>query len=306
MVLTLATLRPLGFEPILRLAASAVAALAARVSVAKRRRTEAALAACFGDSLSATERGSVTRSTFDAFWKDVFALARRRGTAARLRRAEVDGLHHLEAALARGRGAILWESSGFGSRNLAKQVLAARGVELVQVHAEAHLAGFGDYRRSTWFRRTVAKPFFDRLTGSFAAAIVDLTPDGSLAFTRALARHLAANRVVCVAFDGSLGHGWVTVPFLGATRRFATGTVHLAALTGAPLLPLLGVIDTAPRVVIHEPIPVESAGDRDRLALATVMRYANLLEEWIRQHPGQYRGWPTLHEPRPVLSSELH
>lgn len=303
MVLTLATVRPLGFEPVLRRVASAVAALAARVSVAKRHMTEAALAATFGSSLPAAARRRLARATFDAFWSDTFALARRPGAAARLRRIQVDGLQHLEAALARGRGAILWESSGFGSRNLAKQVLAARGYPLVQVHAEAHLAGFGDYRQATWLCGRVAKPYFDRLTRGFADEIVELSPDGSLAFTRALARRLGDNRLVCIAGDGSLGHGWAPVPFLGGSRRFATGTAHLAALTGAPLLPLVGVLDPGPRVVIHEPIPVDPHAGRDRLALGTVTRYASLLEAWVRRLPGQYRGWPTLHDQRATWSA---
>jgi hypothetical protein len=37
---------------------------------------------------------------------------------------------------------ILWESNGFGSRVVAKQVLHARGYFLYQVHGENNLGGF--------------------------------------------------------------------------------------------------------------------------------------------------------------------
>ena len=275
-----------------------IASLAYRVSGRKRQRIKTSVAAVFGSSLTAVEQRRVVQGSYDAFWDDAFALATRQRDLRRLRDLPVEGLHHLEAALADGRGAILWESSAFGRRNLAKQALYARGFSMSQVHADSHLAGFGDYRRQTWFRHRVVKPTFDRWTRAFVAEVIDLTRDGGLAFTRVLTSRLADNRILCIAADGSMGHGWVTVPFLGGPTQLATGTVRLARLAGAPLLPLIGVLEDGPRVVIHEPIHVDVGGDRERLALEVVTRFAEVVEGWVRRHPEQYRGWPTLHQPR--------
>jgi len=297
-VAVIAAVRATGAEPLGRLTAATVAAIASRLSSGKRRRTEAAIDQALGRSLAPAQRRQIVRGTFTSFWLDAFALARRGRAVRRLREVPIEGLEKLDEALAGGRGAILWESSGFGSRTLAKQALCARGYTLCQVHADSHLAGFGDYRTLSWFRHRVAKPLFDRWTRSFADEVVDLPRDGGLAFTRVLARRLGNNRVLCIAGDGSMGHGWVSVPFLGARTQFATGTVRLARNAGAPLLPMIGVLDGGPRVVIHEPVVAAADADREAAAVDAVARFAAVVEGWVRRFPEQYRGWPTLHGAR--------
>src|SRR5262245_36625452 len=66
----------------------------------------------------------------------------------RARAVRVDGQEHLEAALARGRGAILWEIP-FGDPTLGKIALRQRGFSLVQVRGPWH----GGAR--TWFGQHV-------------------------------------------------------------------------------------------------------------------------------------------------------
>lgn len=294
----IAAVRATRSDRLRRLAATAVAGLAFTLSCDKRQRTVAALDEAFGQHLNPSQRLQITRGTFASFWDDAFALARSGRALQRLRMIPVEGKQHLDQALASGRGVILWESSTFGSRNLAKQALSARGYSLCQVHADSHLAGFGDYRTQSWFRRRVAKPTFDRWSRSFVDELIDLPRDGGLAFTRVLANRLAENCTVCLAGDGSMGHGWVSVPYLGGTSKFATGGVRLARLADAPLLPLIGVLDDEPRVVIHEPIVVATDAGREAAAVDAVTRFAALIESWARRFPEQYRGWPTLHEPR--------
>ena len=45
---------------------------------------------------------------------------------------EIRGLVHLQQALARGKGAILWESNGFSRRVQAKRTLHTHGIRLHQ------------------------------------------------------------------------------------------------------------------------------------------------------------------------------
>src|SRR6476646_4455858 len=52
---------------------------------------------------------------------------------------EIRGLVHLQQALARGKGAILWESNGFSRRVQAKRTLHTHGIRLHQTHGETHL-----------------------------------------------------------------------------------------------------------------------------------------------------------------------
>ena len=60
-----------------------------------------------------------------------------------LKQLELLGLEHLRVAIGQGKGAILWESSCFRRRLLAKQILHNNGFAVDQVHGENHLGGFG-------------------------------------------------------------------------------------------------------------------------------------------------------------------
>jgi len=49
---------------------------------------------------------------------------------------DIRGLDHLQRAMDNGKGAILWESSHFGRRLLAKRILRHKGFVVDQVDCE--------------------------------------------------------------------------------------------------------------------------------------------------------------------------
>jgi KDO2-lipid IV(A) lauroyltransferase len=268
--------------------ANTVAGIAWMLPSAKQRHMLSRIAACF-DGATPKQRQEIAQRTYRAFWQDAFVLAApvRRADAQRIR---VQGLEHLQHALAKGHGALLLESSFLGRRNLAKVALHARGVDIVQVHASDHLAGFWS-RRETRVRRDVIRPFLEARELQFVREIVRIArAEPSLAFTRRLMSVLQDNRVLCLSGEGRIGQKTVLVRFLAEERRFATGAMSLAKHSGAPLLPLFCWRDPDGEVtlVIEAPIDVATGA---RAAEAGTAAYIRLLDSYVRRYPSEYYGW---------------
>ena len=270
--------------------AAGLAALAYRCSRTKRRAIERNAARVLGP-LSATERARIARGTFRTFWDETMAFVPWRGAAAP--RPEIVGLSHLEAALARGTGAILWESGFFGRRNIAKQALQHAGFAVDQVHDATHRAGFRGDPHPSWVRDRIVLPYFAARERQFTRRVVALPTSGSLAFTRTLLAVLQGNGIVCITADVPHGQRLVTLSLLGEPKRFATGMVSLAQASGATLLPLFCVRDPRGRtqVIIEPAIAVPASGDREARSEAPLRQYAALLETYVRRHPEQYHSW---------------
>ncbi len=195
-----------------------------------------------------------------------------------------EGLEHLDAALAQGRG-VVWVYphagpvmlmlAGLVQRGHAYTQYAARGLAPPDV-AAAHpeLLGHNRLRQAV----QAARESDEDRTG---ATFLDLSTP-----TRALHRALARNGIVGIAFDGRIGNKWVPMPFLGRTALLNPGCVRLAAQTGALLVPAFCAVaeDDGPSTC-HVGAPVDPA---DPQALARVVGHA---EGWIRRAPAGYGPW---------------
>jgi lauroyl/myristoyl acyltransferase len=247
-------------------------------SRAKRRRIERNLLEALGD-LDAERRRRIVRGSLRGLWEDLFGAPERR--------AEVRGLERLEAALARGKGVILWESKGLGRRAASKQILQSRGLLVHQVHGANSFGAFlNPNSAATWLRRAVLKPFFDSCERPYVAEIIDLPGSNSLAFTRRLRGLLQENAILCISGDGRSGQKLIRLPFLGGAEHFSPGMVSLAKISGATILPMfcLRQPEGCTTLVIEEPIRLDTG----------VAQYADMLEAYISRYPEQYRNWHLL------------
>jgi lauroyl/myristoyl acyltransferase len=268
--------------------ANTVARVASLVPTARRRLMISRIASGL-DPWATMQPRAIAQRTYRAFWQDAFALA---GTIqpADAQRMPVEGLEHLQQALAAGHGAILLESTFFGRRHLGKIVLHAHGMKVAQVHATDHLAGFWSERETQVRRRTV-RPFLEACERRFVEEILYVSrTDQSLAFTRQLLNVLQGNRVLCISGEGRIGQKAVQLPFLGQERRFVTGAMSLAKLAGAPLLPFFcwRDLDDRVHVVIDPPIDLHGSARSTETGAAA---YAHLLETYVRRFPSEYYGW---------------
>lgn len=289
------TARGLGSVRILRGIARLLGFLAYVASRRKRRRIERALTAAYGGSLAARDRRAIVRGSLRSVWEELFTLIAGPVARPQFQQAEIRGLDYLEAAQARGRGTILWESNGLGSRWMAKRFLLERGFPLHQVHGPENLGGFQVVgANATALRARLVGPHLDHCERFFVSGVTALAGDGSLGALRDLGRRLARNEILCIAGDGILGHNRVRVDFLGGSADFATGMVTLARASGAELLPMFCAPERGDgRLVltIEEPIVIDPTLGREDRSRRAIECFARHLEHHVRRHPVDYRNW---------------
>jgi lauroyl/myristoyl acyltransferase len=119
----------------------AVACVAHRLSMTKRRLSENNVRQVFCGKLSEERIRTIVKSSFYEFWLEVFSMPPSIIPVVPLSQFDIRGLDHLQRAIDDGKGAILWESSHFGRRLLAKRILCQRGFGVHQVHGEYHMGG---------------------------------------------------------------------------------------------------------------------------------------------------------------------
>jgi KDO2-lipid IV(A) lauroyltransferase len=174
----------------------------------------------------------------------------------------VDGVEHVHAALAEGRGVLLW-SAHLGNWELAAAALVREGLPvsaLARPHARAGVDRFFAERRS---RAGVS--IVGRCPGSRAARLV-----------------LRSRGLLALLGDRGFGGGGRSVPLFGGAARLPAAPLALAHGTGAALVPGY-VVRVAPgryRVTVEPPL--ESAGEAALPALAAT------LERWVRAYPEQW------------------
>jgi phosphatidylinositol dimannoside acyltransferase len=179
--------------------------------------------------------------SYARYWQETFTLpAADHGALLDRLEGEMEGIEHLDAALASGRGVVAvlphsgnWDMAGlwFVKRHGVFSTVVER------LRPEALYQRFVDYRASLGFD------------------IIPLSGAGSP--TRRLLNRLHAGGVVCLLADRDLTGTGVTVQFFGGAARMPLGPARLAAATGATLL-VIGCWFTPGGwgIRFHPPVPV--------------------------------------------------
>jgi lauroyl/myristoyl acyltransferase len=269
------------------------------LSRTKRRLSEQNLTQTFGGKLNKDRLRTIVRSSFYHFWLEAFSMPSPALPQAGRMQVAIRGLEHLQRAMDNGKGAILWESSYFGRRFLAKQILHQNGFSVHQVHGENHAGGFYTPCPASWLRRRIIKRYFDNCERQYVAEILNLPLWEPLPVMRALFGRLKQNRIICIAGDGTLGWNWVQKAFLWRERGFSTGMVSLSRITDAPILPLFCIQDSDNKIIIivEPPIRWDATMDRDQASEMCIEQYVRLLDSYVKKYPGQYYGWHSCDAP---------
>jgi KDO2-lipid IV(A) lauroyltransferase len=234
----------------------------------RRRIAERNLALCF-PQLSPPERARLCAATVRATATGL--LESLRGwfaPAATLRPllAGVEGLEHVVAAQAAGRGVLLLTGHApqleLGGRLLALALDQPLEI-VVRRHGNACLERFVDRARRRAFAATVGKKD-----------------------TRALLRSLAGGRLVAMAADQDFAYRHVFVPFFGVPAATLAALPDIAARGGADVLFwwCAREPDGRYRLQVQPPWTHWPSGD----ATADAARYMQALEAAVRAHPEQY------------------
>jgi lauroyl/myristoyl acyltransferase len=242
----------------------------------------------FGDELGPDAAGQLARDWFRFASCEAIDVMRMRYRAKPLRRlVEIRGREHLDAALAKGKGALLC-SAHFGSYDSCYSLLGASGFPVTTIGRWQHnyTAGMSSAERRFWdlvyakrLRRHRHRPNIEPWAGRVAVAAQ-------------AAAILRANEVVTIAIDAppldtDLART-VDVPFLGRRARLLPGAITLAQLTGAPLLMcfMYRTADYRHQVLeISAPVPTEED------TTTAFARCAAEVSTAIRRSPAHWNYW---------------
>ena len=196
------------------------------------------------------------------------------------------GEEHLRAALARGKGAVLWMSWLKAYSLVAKIALRRAGFEVSHLSHPRH--GYGNTR----FLIRWLNPICTRIEDRYLRERVTLSHASFLTAMRILKRRLHGNGIVSVTASAR-SESPVSAPFLAGKTEFAPGAPFLSYSTGAALLPVHPV-QTGPgefAVTIDHAIDVSRDLPRDAFAVQAACKYAASLEPWVVKYPGQWLAW---------------
>jgi KDO2-lipid IV(A) lauroyltransferase len=243
------------------------------------------------DASEATVERVVRRGfyCYGRYWAEAFRLENLSQEDIR-RRFRLEGREHLDAALARGRGAI-FAVPHVGNWDAGAAWLVSQG-----------------YQVTTIAERLKPEVLFDRFIEYRRALGMEILPlDNGSESMRGVLRALRAGRLVALVCDRDLtGHG-LPVEMFGALAAMPGGPASLALKTGAALLPSAVYHDRrAGRWVgaIRPEISVEPSGDPRADAMLLTQRLAKEFEGLIAKHPEQWhvlsrywRGIPVVADP---------
>jgi lauroyl/myristoyl acyltransferase len=213
--------------------------------------------------------------SYGRYWAESFWVRPRR--LSRLwSTMTVEGLEHLEKALAGGKGAIVvlphlgnWEAAALIGVHLRVPLVA-----VAESLANRHI--------TAWF--TSQRQMFG----------IEIILTGKGRVSARLRRAIEEEKLVCLLADRDLSGRGVAVEFFGERTTLPAGPVILAQRTGAPLLPAGVYFKDGPghHAVIHPPLDLPT-GD----VAGAVQVVAHQLERMIMRSPGQWHmvqpNWPS-------------
>ena len=205
------------------------------------------------------------------------------------------GREHIEAALARGHGAVLWISEFVFCSLVAKIALHQAGFSV------SHLSRPDHGPSPTRFGMRFLNPIVRHIENRYLGGRVMIGPEGARRAMKELGQRLRFNGIVSIsamvdAQARTQARKSIQVPFLHGSISLSTGPANFALKAGAPLLPVF-VIRTAAgefEVDIGRPFDVERQPDGKSPHVAALQRYAETLEAYVLRFPHLWPNWGRL------------
>lgn len=202
-----------------------------------------------------------------------------------LSRVEVEGVDHLKAAAAQGRGMLLL-TAHYGNWELLAAAHVLTGYPLSVVV------------------RPLDSPVLNRLVARFRGRS-GVEVIAKRRAVRAVLEALRRGWMVGILLDQNASrHEGVFVPFFDQPASTSKSLALLALWSGAPVVPVFIQREAGGRhrVIIESAVPPPSTGEREQDILAFTAAFARILESKIRQQPEQWlwmhRRWKTRPSPR--------
>ena len=207
-------------------------------------------------------------------WVDFFFFGQRPPTEALAQFAGLEGIEHLDGALAEGRGVILLTAHA-GNYELGGILLRERGLRIHTVYKPDRFEAVERLR--------------ERLRNQ--SGVVGIPVGGAGFSTLPLVSLLRQGALVGMQGDRDFSLNGLSVPFFGREVSFPRGPWELSAMTGAPIVTSFFFVDEDRRfhASFGPPIRVSGArGERGPAIEAGLRAYVADLEALIRRHPSQW------------------
>lgn len=201
------------------------------------------------------------------YWSEAFRLPT--WDAHRLRDSfRVDGIEHLDRAVAAGTGAIMVAPHS-GNWDLAGAWACDRYGGLVTV-AE-RLKPEGLYDKFVAYRESLG---------------MEVLPHGDSETFRVLVRRLQEGRLVCLVADRDLSGTGVAVDFFGEKASMPAGPAMMSLMTGAPIMAVdLWHVDEGLRGRVQEPLAQPEGVERQARVTTLTQSMADAFARGIAEHP---------------------
>ena len=208
--------------------------------------------------------------------------------------AQLHGAAHLDAALARGGGAVLWVAHFCFNALATKKALCLAGYRVWHLSRPEH--GFS---KST-LGIAMLNGIRVRAELRYLAGRIVFERDKPATATIAAQRLLKNNGILSITAGAWEGQRLAEIDLLGGKLDLAVGAPGLSRLTGAALLPVFAVRGTGEstiRVIIENPLSIPAEGRMDEALQAAAQQFGDRLEGYVRGYPTEWRDWKNLKLP---------
>ena len=198
---------------------------------------------------------------------------------------EVEGREHLDAALARGKGAIVLIGH-FGANQMIMPALGHTGYAMNQLSAPPTV--WADILRDT---RTT--PLWEKILQRRWELEQRLPVQhiNVFKFLRPAYESLGRNEVLGLAFDGGGGTRWTQVKLVERTANVSTQPAQLWRATGAALLPTVVVRQTGTvrhRVIIEPALEWKPHRNKATALHMNMQAFVDRFGAWVARYPDHY------------------
>ncbi|MBI5238701.1 MAG: lysophospholipid acyltransferase family protein [Deltaproteobacteria bacterium] len=193
---------------------------------------------------------------------------------------KIEGRGHLDKALARGKGVLLFQAH-FGAFQMTMPAIGYSGYRMNQISASAAIWKDGNMP-------DVQKKMFDiKAKCEYSLPVRHISVNATL---RPLFNALKMNEIVGITVDGGGGKRIAPITFLGREAYFQTGAAEIALNTGAEIVPAFITTGNgiSHHLFIHPPIRPDTSLGREENIMKITREFAALLEGYVYRHPGHY------------------
>jgi KDO2-lipid IV(A) lauroyltransferase len=187
--------------------------------------------------------------------------------------ATIEGKHHLDEALSRGKGVITF-SAHFGSFIILGSFMTRESYPFYMLLNDPD-------------NKPLAR-LFDKIREATGQQWISTTPFRQC--QKKILNCLRKNEIICFIADENKRRGGVEVDFFGHSTPTAVGPAVLSLRTGAALVPLFIVRqrDNTHKIIIEPALECNLSGDLSKDIHALTSAFTKRIEFYIREYPDQW------------------